>query len=188
MKIKKILILWVLSPLMFFSCTDEDLDTIMYGSREDSAYYQNMTEINEALTSCYYFMKQVWNDMTLQLMFINDCGTDDCDKGGSGFTDQIEISQFETGNIFSTNSRVSNHWSMSYRSIYEINKLLDKIDEYRESHPELSETDKTLLVRYENEARWIRGMWYFNLAYLWGDVPLFLHPEIRPKYINRELR
>lgn len=177
MKIKKILILWVLSPLMFFSCTDEDLDTIMYGSREDSAYYQNMTEINEALTSCYYFMKQVWNDMTLQLMFINDCGTDDCDKGGSGFTDQIEISQFETGNIFSTNSRVSNHWSMSYRSIYEINKLLDKIDEYRESHPELSETDKTLLVRYENEARWIRGMWYFNLAYLWGDVPLFLHPE-----------
>lgn len=177
MKITKILILSILFPILFSSCTDDDLDTIMYGSREDSDYYKNMTEINEGLTSCYYFMKQLWNDMSLELLFINDCGTDDCDKGGGGYTDQIEISQYETGNIFATNSRVSKFWSMSYRSIYEINKLLDKIAAYRTSHPELSDDDKNLLTRYENEARWLRGMWYFNLVYLWGDVPLFLHPE-----------
>jgi len=66
---------------------------------------------------------------------------------------------------------------MAYRAIYQINTLLDKSEIFRLENTDLTEDDKTLLTRYENEARWLRGVWYFNLAYLWGDVPLFLHAE-----------
>ena len=168
-------ILYILLGSLFLlpSCTDEDLDTTMYGGREDTEFYNNLEEINQALTACYFYMKDSWNDMSLELMFIND----DCEKGGSGLTDKRNIYQLETFNIFTTNSKVSQFWNMAYRAIYQINTLLDKSEIFRLENTDLTEDDKTLLTRYENEARWLRGVWYFNLAYLWGDVPLFLHAE-----------
>ena len=79
-------ILYILLGSLFLlpSCTDEDLDTTMYGGREDTEFYNNLEEINQALTACYFYMKDSWNDMSLELMFINDCASDDCEKGGSG--------------------------------------------------------------------------------------------------------
>ena len=172
-------ILYILLGSLFLlpSCTDEDLDTTMYGGREDTEFYNNLEEINQALTACYFYMKDSWNDMSLELMFINDCASDDCEKGGSGLTNEGDIYQLETFNIFTTNSKVSQFWNMAYRAIYQINTLLDKSEIFRSANTDLTEDDKTLLTRYENEARWLRGVWYFNLAYLWGDVPLFLHAE-----------
>lgn len=159
------------------SCTDADLDTTMYGGREDSAFYNNLEEINQSLTACYFYMKDSWNDMSLELMFINDCASDDCEKGGAGLTNEADIYQLETFNIFTTNSKVSQFWKMAYSAIYQVNTLLDKSAKFRAEHSDLTEEDLRLLTRYENEARWIRGLWYFNLAQMWGDVPLFLHAE-----------
>ena len=159
-------ILYILLGSLFLlpSCTDEDLDTTMYGGREDTEFYNNLEEINQALTACYFYMKDSWNDMSLELMFINDCASDDCEKGGSGLTDKRNIYQLETFNIFTTNSKVSQFWNMAYRAIYQINTLLDKSEIFRLENTDLTEDDKTLLTRYENEARWLRGVWYFNLA------------------------
>ena len=121
-------ILYILLGSLFLlpSCTDEDLDTTMYGGREDTEFYNNLEEINQALTACYFYMKDSWNDMSLELMFINDCASDDCEKGGSGLTNEGDIYQLETFNIFTTNSKVSQFWNMAYRAIYQINTLLDK--------------------------------------------------------------
>lgn len=167
----------LLSLFCIASCSDDDLDTTMYGGREDTQFYKNLEEINQALTACYFYMKNSWNDMSLELMFINDCASDDCEKGGGGLTNEPDIYQLETFNIFTTNSKVSQFWNMAYSGIYQINTLLDKIEIFRSSNSGLTDADITLLTRYENEARWLRGVWYFNLAYLWGDVPLFLHAE-----------
>jgi hypothetical protein len=83
----------------------------------------------------------------------------------------------ETFNIFPTNGEVASFWSIAYQAIYQVNTLLDKTAVYRENHPGMSDEDHTLLTRYENEAKWIRGLYYFHLAYLWGDAPLFIHAE-----------
>ena len=46
-------ILYILLGSLFLlpSCTDEDLDTTMYGGREDTEFYNNLEEINQALRS-----------------------------------------------------------------------------------------------------------------------------------------
>lgn len=66
-------ILYILLGSLFLlpSCTDEDLDTTMYGGREDTEFYNNLEEINQALTACYFYMKDSWNDMSLELMFVH---------------------------------------------------------------------------------------------------------------------
>ena len=177
MKKSVILYTLLLSLLVLPACTDEDLDTTMYGGREDTQFYNNLEEINQSLTACYFYLKNSWADMSLELMFINDCASDDYEKGGGGLTNEFDIYQLETFNIFTTNSKVGGFWRICYSGIYQINTLLDKIEIFRASHGDLNEDEKSLLARYENEARWLRGLWYFNLAYLWGDVPLFLHAE-----------
>ena len=177
MKLKSEIIYLFAILFLVTSCTDDDLNTTMYGGREDTEFYNNLEEINQALTACYFYVKDSWNDMSQELMFINDCASDDCEKGGQDLNDSADIYQFETFNIFTTNSKVSKVWGMAYRAIYQVNTLLDKIELFREKNSNLSESESLLLTRYENEARWLRGLWYFNLAYLWGDVPLFLHSE-----------
>ncbi|MEF9924807.1 MAG: RagB/SusD family nutrient uptake outer membrane protein [Muribaculaceae bacterium] len=186
MKYRKFLVFstLILSLLFSTSCTEDDLDVPIYGGREDKEFYQNLEEINQSLTACYYFMKQSWKDMSLELMFINDVASDDCDKGGQNANDLPDLNKLETFNIFTTNSKVAEFWAFSYQGIYQINVLLDKTAEFRASHPDLSEADTKLLTQYENEAKWMRGNWYFNLAYFWGDVPLFIHAE-KPKDVYK---
>ncbi len=176
---RKLIVVTTLISSLFVasSCSEDNLDVPLYGGREDTEFYKNLEEINESLTACYYFLKQAWNEMSLELMLINDIASDDCDKGGQGSNDVIDLYHMETFNISTTNGKVSNFWSMAYKGIYQINVLLDKTAEYRSNHPDLPEADEKLLTRYENEAKWLRGLWYFNLAYFWGDVPLFLHAE-----------
>lgn len=173
-----ILILIAISSVMFNqSCSDSDLDVPLYGGREDTDFYKNLEEISQSVTICYYYLKLSWEEINLELMLINDVASDDCDKGGQSINDVYDLANLESFNIMTTNSKVANFWAISYKAIYQINLLLDKTAQFREANPELSEADEKLLTRYENEVKWLRGFWYFNLAYYWGDVPLFLHAE-----------
>lgn len=63
------------------------------------------------------------------------------EKGGSGLTNEGDIYQLETFNIFTTNSKVSQFWNMAYRAIYQINTLLDKKRKFRSANTDLTEDD-----------------------------------------------
>lgn len=159
------------------SCSESDLNTTVYNKYTEDNFYKNLGEVNQALTYCYVSLKVQWEDITRHLIMLNDVGSDDCDKGGASLADQPHIEQLESFNIVTSNDYASKIWKICYRGIYRVNTLIDKIEVYREMNPTLSADDDKLLTRYENEARWIRGYFYFNLAYLYGDVPLFLHQE-----------
>lgn len=165
------------------SCSESDLDVPMYGSSEDKEY-NNLEEVSEALTVCYYYLKPTWNELSNKIMFFNDIGSDDCDKGGADLTDVGELEQLESFNIRTTNGYIYDLWKTSYKGIYQVNLLLDKAKVFREKNS-LTDRETQLLTQYENEARWLRGFYYFNLVYFFGDVPLFLHAE-RPDGIYKE--
>ncbi len=66
-----------------------------------------------------------------------------------------------------TNDRVDELWRESYVAINRANIAIDRIP--------LISMDETLRARLVNEARFLRGLLYFNLVRLWGDVPLILN-------------
>lgn len=177
MKKYNIVVLLIASLIFIPSCTEDDLDTTVYGGWEDKEFYSTMDEMRQALTICYYHLKYSWNELNATLLFVNDVGSDDCDKGGADLRDNMEWTDIETFNIKTDNGKIEAFWKVAYLTIYQVNVLLENIDRYRGDHPEISEKDAVLLTQYENEARWIRGVYYFQLAYLWGDVPVYLKPE-----------
>lgn len=66
-----------------------------------------------------------------------------------------------------TNDRVDELWRESYVAINRANIAIERIPRI-----DMNETLRTRLV---NEARFLRGLLYFNLVRLWGDVPLILN-------------
>ncbi|PSL27869.1 putative outer membrane starch-binding protein [Dyadobacter jiangsuensis] len=65
-----------------------------------------------------------------------------------------------------TNDRVDELWKESYVAINRANIAIARI-------PGI-EMDATLRTRLVNETKFLRGLLYFNLVRLWGDVPLIL--------------
>lgn len=65
-----------------------------------------------------------------------------------------------------TNDRVDELWRESYVAVNRANIAIARI-------PQI-EMEATLRTRLVNEAKFLRGLLYFNMVRLWGDVPLVL--------------
>jgi len=92
----------------------------------------------------------------------NDIASDDADKGSTpgDFGDAGQIDNFTaTSNNFIFN----NIWSGHYNAIVSANKAIDVLDKST-----LEASTKNRLV---GEARFLRGLYYFNLVRFFGGVP-----------------
>jgi hypothetical protein len=75
-----------------------------------------------------------------------------------------------------TNDRVDELWKEHYTAINRACTAIDNIEKMEN----IDETRKTRLI---NEAKLLRGLLYFNLVRLWGEVPLVIHS---PVSVSRE--
>jgi len=66
-----------------------------------------------------------------------------------------------------SNVRIEQLWQQHYTAIDRANIAIDHI-------PSI-DMDPTLRDRLVNEAKFLRGLLYFNMVRLWGEVPLILH-------------
>jgi hypothetical protein len=84
--------------------------------------------------------------------------------GASGLSASLEdIDKFRE---ITTATEISNCWADSYKGIARCNIILDKID--------AAEIDVNLKNQFKGEALFIRSLLYYNLAVLFGNIPLQL--------------
>jgi len=67
-----------------------------------------------------------------------------------------------------TSTRYYELWRQHYEAINRANVAIDRI-------PAITDGNPLVLKRLELEAKFLRGLLYYNLVRLWGDVPLVLH-------------
>lgn len=164
---KKILLIlsMFLSGICFYSCS---LNEPNYGETTTGNFYQTESEINEALTGAYLQLRQTWNEYALDHYFVGDCSTDDALKGGSSDGDKSEIQELSNFIISTSNAEVLRRWSILY-------DLIDRCNDVIYYAPNAT-GDKTLLTRYANEAKALRGFGYYCLVTTFGGVPLVTTP------------
>jgi hypothetical protein len=75
---------------------------------------------------------------------------------------------FKDYNLRSSNTMVYQFWQEYYKALFNINIVLDKIE-----GADLSTSYKEGV---KAEMSFLRGLYYFNMVRLWGDVPLVLTP------------
>jgi hypothetical protein len=82
----------------------------------------------------------------------------------------VDQQAFRDYTIASNNTGVYNFWVDFYTSMYQVNIVLDKI-----VGVDLDEAYKKQIIA---EMKFLRGLYYFNLVQLYGDVPLVTKPII----------
>ncbi|MCE7060195.1 RagB/SusD family nutrient uptake outer membrane protein [Dyadobacter sp. CY343] len=81
---------------------------------------------------------------------------------------QADKWQFRDYSLAPANTMVYQFWQDFYKSLYNINIILSKI--------ETADIDPAYKAQTQGEMLFLRSLYYYNMVQIWGDVPLVLTP------------
>ncbi|MDR2681411.1 MAG: RagB/SusD family nutrient uptake outer membrane protein [Tannerella sp.] len=161
---KKIILFILVSG--FLSCTslDETPDSILTSGQ----FYKTTEDATAAVNGVYEATLNPGAIMMYNRLFnlAMEVQTDDVIAGQR--VTNVDVRAMSSLTHSTTNDRVDELWKEHYTAI---NRACTAID-YIEEMEDIDETRKTRLI---NEAKFLRGLLYFNLVRLWGEVPLVIH-------------
>lgn len=171
---KKIILTSLLSAVLLVSCTELEVTPTSFITKEN--FFKTQDDAVASVTAVYASLNIDPGEQSLfgrNLYFLTDMGSDYAAAGVSATNPQVRAISSLTHDA--TSDRVQLAWKQIYNGINRANVAIDNI-------PKVSGSDvvKTRLI---NEAKFIRGLLYFQAVRLWGGVPIVLH---EPTSINVE--
>lgn len=143
------------TSLIFSSCYD--LDRVPDYQLSSNSFFKNETHAKEALMGVY---AQMQNDNVYGYAFGWDC------MGGiSCGYDNPSFLTIQRGTVATNAGYFSNKWAALYEGVARANSVLQNIDN--------CDMSDELIAQYKGEARFMRGLYYFNLLNFYGGVPLY---------------
>lgn len=159
----------LLTALTVGSCAD--LDQVSLSAIDKDQFYQSESDLQVALNGVYQILSDneiagemhgIYNN---ELIYFNDLQSEYARRGTANSADIAEIGNFA---ITPTNAFVESTWLVHYTGINRANILIDKA----ESNDGIDEQSRRAVI---GQAKFLRGLFYFDLLRYYGDVPLVLH-------------
>ena len=156
MKLSRILIAAsAVSTLMLSGCYDLDRNPDYQLS--SGTFFKTEEHAKQAMMGVY---SQMQNDNVYGIAFGWDA------LGGISFGyDNPSFQTIQTGKVAVNNSYFSNKWQALYEGIARANNVIQNVDQ-------CDMTDE-LKAQYKAEARFMRGLYYFQLLDFYGGVPIY---------------
>jgi hypothetical protein len=156
-------LLFLLLPLSW-ACDDDFLSrNPLVGSTIDN-YYKTEADALAAVNAAYAPLQFETTPAGHFRWFWGDIMSDDAIKGGSGDNDQPLLGALENFQGPVNTEYLSSEWTADYEGINRANVVLEKV-------PGIT-MNETLKRRYLGEAHFLRAWFYYNLATIFGGVPL----------------
>ncbi len=171
---KKIILTSLLSAVLLVSCTELEVTPTSFITKEN--FFKTQDDAVASVTAVYASLNIDPGEQSLfgrNLYFLTDMGSDYAAAGVSATNPQVRAISSLTHDA--TSDRVQLAWKQIYNGINRANVAIDNI-------PKVSGSDE-VKTRLINEAKFIRGLLYFQAVRLWGGVPIVLH---EPTSINVE--
>jgi len=181
---KKISI-YIITLSLFTVCSCNDfLETKSLRQNTVENYYKTPEEAYSALVGCYDGLQAVWTG-GVAFPVASEVLSDNA-FGGTGSSDGFGyqmLDEFDKSRSPSDISLFDANWANYYKAIYRCNLLLLNLDKVEWG------TDTSRKTAYEAEARFLRAFIYFDMARLWGNVPLLTEPSIEnlPQASSQEI-
>lgn len=163
---KKIIITFLLSAGLLVSCADLEVTPTSFVTEDN--YFITQDDATASVTAVYASLSIDPGEQSLfgrNLYFLTDMASDYAAAGVSATNPQVRALSSLTHDA--TSDRVQVAWRQIYNGINRANVSIDNIQKVSGS-----EVIKTRLI---NEAKFIRGLLYFQAVRLWGGVPIVLH-------------
>lgn len=152
--------------LIFNSCAKLDIDS--ENSPTSNSFITNQAELQLAMNAVYlnsvatFYSSTPTGDGFITSNAVMDCFTDTAFFRADG-----EIQATNEGRQNSAFGFLETYWNTYYQGIAKCNNILDNIGN-------AEGVDQSFLDNVEGQALFFRSYFYFHLAMLWGDVPLYL--------------
>nr|WP_315245916.1 RagB/SusD family nutrient uptake outer membrane protein [uncultured Flavobacterium sp.] len=163
---KKSIITLLLSAGLFVSCTELEVTPTSFVTEEN--YFVTQDDAIASVTAVYASLSLDPGEQSLfgrNLYFLTDMATDYASAGVSATNPQVRALSSLTHDA--TSDRVQVAWRQIYAGINRANVAIDNI-------PKVVGTEE-IKNRLILEAKFIRGLLYFQAVRLWGGVPIVLH-------------
>ena len=153
------------SLLSFTSCAD--LEQTSLSSIDKDNFYKSKEDIETAINGIYqeFTVDGFYGMYNNQSVYLNDLQTDYVKAGAQ--TNSAHIREISNFAVSPNNLFVGYAWEEHYTAINRANVLIEKVigaDWLKEE----------IRQNYINEARFLRGLMYFNLVRYFGGVPIVL--------------
>lgn len=156
--------LTIITLIFLFSSCEDFLEEDPKDRYVSGNFYKTAEDADAAVVSIY---QQLFSIYERNIMSLNDLPTD-TEKNGLGMPNQY-LQNLEYLRFTSENQFVNQMWQNNYQGIAKANTAIINLPEI-----EMEENLKSRLIA---EARFLRGLFYFNLVRFFGDVPLVLRIE-----------
>ena len=159
--IKTIFTAGVIILLSASSCTKDFLDRAPISQMNGNNFYKTADDMKNALSAAYAGL-QTGGLYYSSMHVIGDMRSDNTEiTNPNAGSDLVAVDNFQN---LATTSISGTTWAGHYQAIQSVNIVIEKI--------EAVNMDAGLKARYTAEAKFLRGLMYFNLVRIFGDVPL----------------
>lgn len=160
----KIAILGLATVFVVSGCKKSFLDQEIPGRLNENEFYKSDADADQAVIGAYDIMQSdYWNGSWTSTLMLKIMPSDDSGAGGGDANDQVGYQDLDKFNTNSQNDKVAGAWQKCYVAIYRANKIIN-----------LVAPENDFRKRIIAEAKFIRAYNYFELASMWGDVPIVL--------------
>ena len=137
------------------SCSDV-LDLKPKSDLTGGNFFNKTSDVELALVGCYDGLQEMSLNRDFVLMEMrSDVATSILAEGEFGYIDTFVKDIVESGDLYK-------YWKACFNALSRTNLVMDNIEVAEES----------VRDRIAGEARFIRGLIYFNMVRLWGDMPI----------------
>ena len=158
-------ILWISTMTVAIASCDDYLNTPPKDYMGVDDFYNTAAQCEQSLMGIYGDLREVTN---LEYLHMSECRSNNTwvNPDGNGARDWTEIGTFRATDNLATFDDTWNTW---YKLIYDANVALAK-------YPDAEFNDEAVRVQFLNEAHFLRGWAYFELARLFGNIPMVTEP------------
>ena len=163
-KIKRILVVISLS-VMAFGCKDDFLDLAPISNSNANNFYKTREDFELAVNAAYATLYTVYAPES-SISYTEQLSDNATLYNVAGI--QADRWAFKDYSLRTSNVEVYRFWQENYKSLFSVNIVLDKI--------ETASLDEAYKDQVKAQMRFLRGLYYFNMVQLWGDIPLVTKP------------
>ena len=170
MNLRIYIILLAIVTMALYSC-EEELDLVPITEKAANSFYSSEPELESAVAGVY---AQLQNGglYGLDLIGVGEISGEDSFEEIAA-NDGGRFGQLDDFSTNAGNDLVGDIWRESYEGIQRVNVVLNRITDIEYEDPALKSTRIA-------EMKFVRGLLYYNLVRLYGDVPLVLEETENP--------
>ncbi len=174
---KKNIFYILLGALLLSSCSKDFTNLAPISQRNAQNFFRNQSDFQIAINGAYDGL-QLNGTYGRSYLLLSEMRSDNTANGGGASGLAAALQDIDNFKEIATASELQLSWSDSYSAIARCNVILDKIDGVDFSEP--------VKQQFKGEALFIRSLLYYNLAVIFGNIPLQLQSAASPGEIILE--